>query len=61
MTLPTVKRPHLLRNGLFNRSPIICPLCGRYVACYAGIPVIIDEKASIVDFAHPDCCADAKE
>jgi len=59
MTLPPIARPHLLGNGLVNRAPICCPLCGRYIATFAGVPVILDDKAHIIDFAHVDCCADS--
>jgi hypothetical protein len=51
--------PRLVRNGLVNKSPILCPLCEKYVAAFAGIPVILDDKASIIEFAHTGCCADA--
>jgi hypothetical protein len=57
MALPPKERPRLLRNGLVNRAPILCPLCGQYVATFVGIPVILGDKASIIDFAHRDCCS----
>lgn len=50
--------PRRVRNGLVNHTPIRCPVCGQYVATFAGIPVILNEKAQIIDFAHPDCCPD---
>jgi hypothetical protein len=43
-------------NGLMNRAPVRCPVCGRYLATFSGIPVIMDDKTRIIYFAHPDCC-----
>lgn len=56
MILPPLARPRLLRNGLVNRAPIRCPICERYVATFDGVPVILDDKAPIIKFAHLECC-----
>ena len=60
MTLPQIARPRLLRNGLVNRAPIPCPICGRYIATFDGVPVIRDDKAPIIEFAHLECCSVAE-
>ncbi len=59
MTPPPPPAIRLLRNGLVNRAPVQCPVCARYVATFTGIPVMLDDKARIIYFAHPDCCANA--
>jgi hypothetical protein len=56
MTLSPIDRPRRLRNRLMNRAPIRCPICGQYVATFAGVPVILNAKAPIIEFAHLDCC-----
>jgi hypothetical protein len=60
MTLPPIARLRLLRNGLLNRAPIRCPICGRYVATFDGVPVTLDDKAPIIEFAHLECCSAAE-
>lgn len=56
---PASPAPRLLRNGLVNHAPIRCAVCGQYVATFAGIPVMMDDRARIIYFAHPACCTDA--
>ena len=46
----------MVRNNLANRVPIRCAVCDRYIASFTGLPVILDDKAQIIEFAHPDCC-----
>jgi hypothetical protein len=60
MTLLPLPAPLLLSNGLVNRGPVQCPVCGRYVATFAGVPLIFNERVRVIDFAHPDCCPDAR-
>lgn len=48
--------PRVVHNGLVNHAPVRCAVCGQYVATFDGIPVILNDKARIIDFAHPDCC-----
>ncbi len=46
----------LIGNKLTNRTPLPCPVCGRYVTPFTGLSVILDRKGGIIEFAHPACC-----
>jgi len=48
----------LIGNKLTNRAPLPCPVCGRYVASFTGLSVILDRKGGIIEFAHPACCVE---
>ena len=56
MTKPLALRAQMVKNTLTNRAPIRCPICDRFIATFAGLPVILDDKAKIIVFAHPGCC-----
>jgi hypothetical protein len=47
----------MVGNKLTNRRPVICAVCDFYITPFAGLPVILDAKARIIEFVHPDCCA----
>ena len=51
---------HLVRNKLTNRTALPCPVCGRFVSPFTGLPVILAIKGGIIEFAHPVCCADGQ-
>lgn len=46
----------MVHSKLLNRKPILCAICDRYISPFAGLPVILDSKAQIIEFAHPSCC-----
>jgi hypothetical protein len=57
MTTPPASRAQMVQNTLTNHRPVRCAICDRYVTPFAGLPVILDDKAQIIEFAHPGCCA----
>jgi hypothetical protein len=57
MTKPLATLTQMVGNKLTNRTPVICPVCDLYVTPFAGLPVILDGKARIIEFVHPSCCA----
>jgi hypothetical protein len=56
MTKPPVTPAQMVQNTLVNRKPIHCAVCDRYIGPFAGLPVILNEKERIINFAHPGCC-----
>jgi hypothetical protein len=46
----------MVHSKLLNRQPIRCAVCDRYISPFTGLPVILDDKKQIIEFAHPDCC-----
>jgi len=46
----------MVHSKLLNRKPIRCAVCDRYISTFAGLPVILDDKEQIIEFAHPGCC-----
>lgn len=56
MTKPPATRAQMLGNALTNRSPVQCAVCDRYVTPFTGLPVILDGRSGIIEFAHPGCC-----
>jgi hypothetical protein len=61
MTKPLASPAQLVNNTLANHIPVRCAVCDRYVASFTGRPVILDDKAQIIEFAHPDCCDQEEE
>jgi hypothetical protein len=57
MIKPLATLTQMIPSKLVNRTPIRCAVCDRYIACFAGLPVILDNKEQIIGFAHPGCCA----
>jgi hypothetical protein len=57
MITPQALRAQMVRNTLTNRLPVRCEICDRFIPTFAGLPVILDDKAPIIRFAHPGCCA----
>ncbi len=49
-------RDQMVQNALTNHLPVPCAICGRLVATFDGLPVVLDDKAQIIEFAHPGCC-----
>ncbi len=45
-----------VRSKLVNRIPVCCPICDRYISPFVGLPVILNDKERIIEFAHPNCC-----
>src|SRR5207245_6926889 len=43
----------MVHSKLLNRKPIRCAVCDRYISTFAGLPVILDYKEQIIEFAHP--------
>jgi hypothetical protein len=58
MTKPSATLTQMVHNKLVNHIPIPCAVCHRYVSTFGGLPVILNDKEQIVEFAHPGCCAD---
>ena len=57
MTRPPATPTQMVGNKLTNREPALCAVCDLYITPFAGLPVILDDQARIIEFAHPDCCA----
>jgi hypothetical protein len=57
MTKPPAAANQMVHNKLVNRKPMICAVCDRYISPFTGLPVILEEKDQIIEFAHPACCA----
>ena len=57
MTKPSATSNQMVQNKLTNRKPVRCPVCDRFVGTLTGLPVILDDKTRIIEFAHPGCCA----
>jgi hypothetical protein len=57
MRKPLATLAQMVRNKLTNRKPVLCAVCDLYITTFAGLPVILDAKESIIAFAHADCCA----
>jgi hypothetical protein len=57
VTKPLATAGQMLRNALTNRKPAWCPICGRCVETFTGLPVILDDMRRMVEFAHPACCS----
>lgn len=56
MTNSPATDTQLVHNKLVNRRPVCCPVCDRYIACFRGIPVILDSASQIIQYVHPACC-----
>jgi hypothetical protein len=56
MTRPLALLNQMVQNKLVNRKPIPCAVCDRYIAPFVGLPVILNDKERIIEFAHPGCC-----
>jgi hypothetical protein len=56
MTKPLVTPGQMVHNKLVNRKPIRCAVCDRYIGPFTGLPVILDHRVRIIEFAHPACC-----
>jgi hypothetical protein len=56
MTKPLATPSQMVRSKLLNRRPIQCAVCDRLISTLAGLPVILNAKAGIIEFVHPDCC-----
>jgi hypothetical protein len=57
MIKPPALLDQMVQNTLTNHLPVPCAICDRLVATFDGLPVILDNKAPIIEFAHPGCCA----
>lgn len=57
MTRPLARSNQRIQSKLVNRKPALCPICERYIAPFAGLPVILTLKGQMIEFTHPDCCA----
>jgi hypothetical protein len=57
MTKPPATPTQMVNNKLVNHKPIHCAVCERYIGPHAGLPVILNDKEQIIEFAHPGCCA----
>jgi hypothetical protein len=57
MTKPPAAANQMVHNKLVNRKPMICAVCDRYISPFTGLPVILEAKDQIIEFAHPACCA----
>jgi len=56
MTKAPATPSQMVPNKLVNRRPSPCAVCGRYISPFAGLPVILDDKARVIEFVHPGCC-----
>jgi hypothetical protein len=56
LTKPPATRSQMLQSKLVNRKPIRCAVCDCYISTFTGLPVILDNKARIIEFVHPSCC-----
>ncbi len=54
-------RDQMVQNTLTNLLPVPCAICDHLVATFDGIPVILDGKAPIIEFAHLECCVGDEE
>jgi hypothetical protein len=50
----------MVQSKLVNRLPIPCAFCDRYIGPFVGLPVILDNRGQIIEFAHPGCCVVAE-
>lgn len=50
----------MVHSKLLNRQPIRCAVCDRYISPFTGLPVILDDKKQIIEFAHPGCCGNGE-
>jgi hypothetical protein len=57
MTKPPAAANQMVHNKLVNRKPMICAVCDHYISPFTGLPVILEDKDQIIEFAHPACCA----
>jgi hypothetical protein len=57
MIKPLATLSQMVRSKLVNRLPIVCAVCDCFIGPFLGLPVILDNKAGIIDFVHPRCCA----
>ena len=56
VTKPPAAANQMVHSKLVNRKPIVCAVCERYISPFTGLPVILDDKDQIIEFAHPACC-----
>ena len=54
--VPPATANQMVHNRLVNHKPIICAVCDRYISPLTGLPVILEDKEQIIEFAHPACC-----
>lgn len=57
MIKPLATAMQMVRSKLLNRAPVICAVCDVYIASFAGLPVILNDKEHLIEFVHPACCA----
>ncbi len=56
MNKPRATTAQMVRSKLMNRKPVRCAVCNNYICPFTGLPVMLDNKSKIIEFAHPDCC-----
>lgn len=56
MAKPLATPSQMVPSKLMNRRPSPCAVCDRYISPFTGLPVILDDKARIIEFVHPGCC-----
>jgi hypothetical protein len=56
MAKPRATPSQMVPSKLVNRRPSPCAVCDRYISPFTGLPVILDDKARIIEFVHPGCC-----
>jgi len=57
MTRRTASWAQMVHNSLANHVPVPCVICDRYIVSFEGVPVIMNAKAQLIEFAHSGCCA----
>jgi hypothetical protein len=55
MTKPLATPSQMVQSKLVNRKPVLCAVCVRWMGPLTGLPVILDAKARIIEFVHPQC------
>jgi hypothetical protein len=45
----------MVPSKLMNRMPARCAVCDRFIGPLVGLPVILNDKEQIIQFAHPRC------
>ena len=56
MAKPLAALAQVVRSKLVHHRPMRCTVCDRYISPWTGLPVILDTKEQIIEFAHPGCC-----
>lgn len=47
----------MVQSKLVNRKPVRCGVCGHYICYLGGLPVVLNDRQQMIEFAHPGCCA----